>query len=108
LVAGGGARSELWCQILADVLTRDVVQTDGGEQGARGAAMLAASAVGPELATLQRAWVGRGRTLTPGPAAQVYASLFEVYLATVEAQESAWDLRAETIWPSDSDHGRLG
>jgi xylulokinase len=44
---GGGARSEVWCQILADVLGRTIEQVaDPVHANARGAAMVAAVALG--------------------------------------------------------------
>jgi xylulokinase len=44
---GGGAKSEIWCQIIADVLNRQVRQIDNPrEAGARGAAMISAVAMG--------------------------------------------------------------
>jgi xylulokinase len=36
-VAGGGARSDLWCQMIADVAGINVIRTAGNEHGARGA-----------------------------------------------------------------------
>ena len=36
-VTGGGARSSLWCQMIADVTGLTVLRPDGNEQGARGA-----------------------------------------------------------------------
>lgn len=45
--AGGGAASEVWCQILADVTNRKVVQIDRPQlAAARGAALLASHALG--------------------------------------------------------------
>jgi sugar (pentulose or hexulose) kinase len=43
---GGGARSALWCQMLADVMATEVEVPDGSEFGAKGAALLAATALG--------------------------------------------------------------
>ena len=40
-VVGGGARSDLWCQILADVLARSIVRAPIDEGPAYGAALLA-------------------------------------------------------------------
>ena len=40
VASGGGTRSELWCQLLADVLDRPVVVPAGSEVGAKGAAMV--------------------------------------------------------------------
>lgn len=45
-VCGGGARSELWCQLLADSIGRPVEVTDSIHAGSRGAAMLAGLATG--------------------------------------------------------------
>jgi xylulokinase len=47
VVVGGGSRSSLWRQILADTLQVDIIQTNiGQEAGALGAAAVAAVAVG--------------------------------------------------------------
>ncbi|MEV7757151.1 FGGY-family carbohydrate kinase [Microbacterium sp. NPDC089180] len=50
-VCGGGARSDLMCQLLADVSQRTIVRTADPEVGARGAATLAVVAAGlaPDL-----------------------------------------------------------
>ena len=40
-VAGGGARSDFWCQVIANVTGIKVVRTTGNEHGARGAYLLA-------------------------------------------------------------------
>lgn len=45
-VCGGGANSMLWLQILADVLGADMRKNDNAESGARGVAILAATASG--------------------------------------------------------------
>lgn len=45
-LAGGGARSRLWAQMLADALAAPVLVTEGSEYGARGAAINAAVAIG--------------------------------------------------------------
>lgn len=46
LLTGGGSRSAFWCQMIADVLGRSVVVPEGTQFGARGAALLAATAAG--------------------------------------------------------------
>lgn len=52
-LVGGGARSPLWAQLLADVLNISVVTHEGGEtSGALGAARLACLAAGKDLATV--------------------------------------------------------
>ncbi len=52
VVMGGGSRSELWCQILADVLGRVIVRCETPEATALGAAILAA--VGHGIQELRR------------------------------------------------------
>ncbi|BCH29679.1 xylulokinase [Mesorhizobium sp. L-8-10] len=46
LLTGGGARSRLWTQMIADALGKTVLVPAGTEFGARGAALLAATAIG--------------------------------------------------------------
>ena len=43
---GGGSRSRFWCQMLADITQSPVLIPEGMEFGARGAALLAATATG--------------------------------------------------------------
>lgn len=45
-LVGGGARSAFWRQMIADVLNRPVEVPMGGEFGAKGAALLAGTAIG--------------------------------------------------------------
>ena len=44
--AGGGARSDVWCQIRADVLGRPIDRVEGLDSGVVGAAMLAGAGAG--------------------------------------------------------------
>jgi len=46
VAVGGGARSKLWCQIIADVLGKPLVKSSTNEAAALGAGILAAAAVG--------------------------------------------------------------
>lgn len=45
-LVGGGGRSRFWCQMLADITQSPVLVPEGMEFGARGAALLAATAIG--------------------------------------------------------------
>jgi sugar (pentulose or hexulose) kinase len=45
-LVGGGARSDFWCQMIADVMGAAVVAPEGNEFGAKGAALLASVAIG--------------------------------------------------------------
>jgi sugar (pentulose or hexulose) kinase len=46
VLTGGGGRSALWCQMIAELTGRVVTVPEGAEFGARGAALLAATGIG--------------------------------------------------------------
>lgn len=81
-VVGGGTRSGVWVQILADVLNRPLLVADEADS-AGGAALLGLVGLGlaDDLAELAAARVGRGRPVVPSAAnAARYAELFPVYV----------------------------
>lgn len=103
LVVGAGAANTLWCQILADVLDRQIFAIPGAECAATGAAILASSAVGlyktvPEACSKmvadrvayqpRKAATEVYRALAPviNRLPQAAAPAFADALATVEAQ----------------------
>jgi xylulokinase len=69
---GGGARSDLWCQIKADVCGMPIVRLEGEDAAVRGDAMLAGVAVGvfSDLADARTAMVSSDARFLPNPAAQ--------------------------------------
>jgi xylulokinase len=68
-LAEGGARSQLWCQIIADALDRDVHLVAQGDTSAVGAAILGfAAASGRPLQELVQSAVRLDRTFRPNPA----------------------------------------
>jgi xylulokinase len=80
-VTGGGARSPLWRQILADILGTELVTVNSMEGAAYGAALLAATGVGifkdvPEACT--RA-IQITDTVKPGSAQQAYEEFYPLY-----------------------------
>jgi xylulokinase len=76
---GGGARSQFWTQLKADVINRPISRLNVEEAGCLGAAMLAFSAVGGEpLAALVRRWVQPLSVVTPN-ADNRYDALFSKY-----------------------------
>jgi xylulokinase len=81
VVLGGGAKSELWCQILADVTGRTVVRAATYEATALGAGMMAAAATGmhADSHAAVRAMTHTAERFEPGPARHHYAQLFGVY-----------------------------
>ncbi|MBA2754385.1 MAG: xylulokinase [Chloroflexia bacterium] len=84
VVAGGGSRSPLWLQMIADVHGRPVTPLATVDQSAVGAALLAAAGTGERrLADLARDWPVLGTTVFPDEARhRRYADLFPIYRAT--------------------------
>lgn len=80
-VTGGGARSPLWRQILADILGTELVTVSSVEGAAYGAALLAATGAG--IFTDVPAACSKAIQITdmvrPGPAKQAYADLYPMY-----------------------------
>jgi xylulokinase len=71
VATGGGARSELWLQIKADMFGVPVITPSTPERACFGAAMLAAVAAGwyPDAASAMKAMFTPGRLFEPEPAA---------------------------------------
>jgi len=85
--SGGGARSPLWRQILADVLGVELVTVNTTEGAAYGAALLAATGAGvfPDVPAACMAVVTvTGRT-EPGPASRFYEEMYPLYRALYPA-----------------------
>ncbi len=87
-VVGGGARSEAWNQIKADVLNVPYQRLQGNEFGAWGAAMIAGKAAGLiiDLAThAEQTALLKGKPFNPSEQAhQVYLPLIEKYIKMQE------------------------
>jgi xylulokinase len=82
-VVGGGTRSAVWVQILADVLNRPLLVAEEADSAA-GAALLGLVGLGlaDDLATLAGHRAGHGRPVTPDPErAARYDELFATYIA---------------------------
>ncbi len=81
-VAGGGARSPLWCQILADVLQRSVeIVEDPAYATARGAALLGAVGIGAASFDQIPNSVRTVRRCVPSTASvQIYDRMYASYL----------------------------
>lgn len=71
-LCGGGAQSDVVCQIVADVTGRRIVRSTFAELGARGVGALALVAVGvvPDLTTALRGFGDDTRTFVPDPASR--------------------------------------
>ncbi len=83
IMAGGGARSKLWRQIVADVFNLPVRALATGEQAAVGAALLAGDGLGLfEAAAAAKAWVAFKDQIEPDARAnEVYGQLLGIYRA---------------------------
>jgi len=82
LVTGGGSRSPLWAQVLADVTGHPMLLCAEPETTALGAGMIGATAAGlhPDLAAAASAMAHHGRTVHPEPAGvATYAELGAVH-----------------------------
>lgn len=82
VLLGGGARSPLWCQIIANVLGRTVKLAREQESTALGAGIHAAAAAGlhASLRDAADAMTGVHRSFEPDPQSHArYATIFEAY-----------------------------
>ena len=81
IMAGGGARSKLWRQIVAGVFNLPVLALATEEQAAVGAALLAGAGLGLfEAAAAAKAWVAYEDQVEPDPRAhEVYSRLLGIY-----------------------------
>lgn len=80
-VSGGGAKSPLWRQILADVLDAELVTVNTTEGAAYGAALLAATGAGifPDVASACAAIIQTTGSSTPSPANTTYQAMYPLY-----------------------------
>ncbi|MDJ0663720.1 MAG: xylulokinase [Acidimicrobiia bacterium] len=87
---GGGTRSPVWRQILADVLNTDLSTVSTAEGAAQGAAMLAAVGAGwfASAQDVSAAWLRVDSPASPGADTAVYNELYESYRELYPALQS--------------------
>jgi xylulokinase len=80
-ISGGGAQSDVWLQIIADVTELPVRVVGTAEAAAHGAAILAATGSGAFASVEQasQAAVELGRTIDPGIDAATYNEAYKIY-----------------------------
>lgn len=102
VVMGGGSRSDLWCQVVADVLGVRVRRASTPDATALGAAMIASVGAGwfrDVAAAAEAMGGGLGATFTPRPVpASFYDRLYEevyagLYAAIAPRMQRLWRLR---------------
>ena len=92
-VMGGGAKSELWREILANVCRRKVLVPKELECAGLGAAMVAAVGVGhyPDLAAVGSAWVSVAEEIAPEQQLlAIYQQGYQLYRKLDAALEPIW------------------
>jgi sugar (pentulose or hexulose) kinase len=96
-LAGGGANSEVWCQIIADILGIETVVPEESELGAKGAFLVAATGIGiyPSIEDAVDATVSYKARYSPNPVnTKLYAKYYGLYKMIYQSVWNAWDLRA--------------
>jgi xylulokinase len=89
---GGGAKSPLWCQIMADITNRTIHQvTDPHLAGAKGMALLASAALGfiPSFEDIKK-YIAIQKKYMPNPAnRKLYDKLFKEF-KNIYKQNKSW------------------
>jgi xylulokinase len=99
LLLGGGSRSPLWCQIIADVLGRPVKLVREQESTALGAGIHAAAAAGlhPDLRAAADAMTGVETGFAPDASAHDrYTQIFAAYRGIYPGLRSTFQAMAES------------
>ncbi len=91
-MVGGGAKSDIWCQIHADILNRPIRQMkDPIEVNVRGAALLASAALGYLNYGEIGEHVAVDKTYTPNPGnRKIYDELFNEFIAIYESNKKIY------------------
>ncbi len=93
-VSGGGSKSPLWCQIIADCLGSVIRVPSGADSGSRGAAINAGVAVGvfKDHGEGVASMVKIGREHTPNAEnMSKYDQLYSIYTHLIQAVWSIWE-----------------
>jgi xylulokinase len=99
LMLGGGSRSPVWCQIIADVLGRPVKLVREQESTALGAGIHAAAAVGihADIRAAADAMTGIDKNFQPDATAHTrYSEIFEAYAGLYPGLKTTFHKLAET------------
>ena len=80
-VTGGGVKSSIWRQIIADILNVEIVTVSSEEGAAFGAALLAATGAGVFKSVEQacQSTIKITENVVPGPANKIYEKIYSEY-----------------------------
>ena len=108
-ISGGGARSSLWRQILADVFGTEIVTVNVTQGAAYGAAMLAGVGTGvyDSVEGACDAVIRVEDRIKPGPAAAVYEDYYPRYCALYPALKEEFRALAELDDPGSGGSDRV-
>lgn len=96
-VSGGGSKSPVWCQIIADCLGSKVRVPDGADSGSRGAAINSGVATGvfANHGEGVRCMVKVKREYCPDESKMArYDKLYEIYTQLIQAAWPIWEMSA--------------
>ncbi|PWC16040.1 FGGY-family carbohydrate kinase [Brenneria corticis] len=97
-IAGGGAASPWWLQIIADCTGRKAIASPVKELSARGAAVLAALAVGEKIVPSDLAGDAGRQAFTPDPRAhRRYQTLFPIFRQLRDQLQPLWLAREQAL-----------
>ena len=92
-IAGGGSKSDPWCQIIADCTGHAVIRYQGNEFGAKGAAILAGLCAGwhTTMEDMADSFCREDRQFAPDPEnLQLYNDLFALYRSIRTKHADLW------------------
>ena len=80
-LSGGGTKSTLWKQMLADIFDAPCTMVNAREGAAYGAALLASVGSGQfeDVETACRTWIRKTETIYPGQNAKIYQKNYSIY-----------------------------
>jgi xylulokinase len=97
-VCGGGAASDLWCQMIADITRIPVLVSNSAEVGAQGAmfAGLVATGAEPSIESAALKYAHTRASYLPNAAlTERYEELYRHFLAVRDAASALWPRQAE-------------
>jgi xylulokinase len=103
--SGGGAKSPVWRQILADVMQAEIATTSASEGAAQGAAILAAVGTGifPSVESATETLVRVSEGVAPSADASVYDAYYPRYRALYPALAREFSELARVVQSQEAD-----